>query len=386
MLKFKQFLDSLEEKYLLGLGRKTWQFLAIPAVLMVLLGAIWYLINSRPSSRVRVKLDKWEVYENKIDTTGRVVKEKACSSEIMKSSLDSLRKLVFFLEWDSLGRFEEKSYYITDKNGNYVYDRNSRDYVKAKKRVFITNERAVPNMLNAIYQQRYLDSMDLCGRIEVISAVWLLSSLYESKFLSTGTKFKDLCSQLEYHRNLNKEAVNTAKAINTIVDKDFRLISDNETLRRFYEILLHTLGSSFSNENIVLLDSIVSAHRALDPGKSGDPDDYFEVLKILQAANIEDPGHLSRAIEGFNADMSFYRELGLVKSLRHYLRLYREKLEWVENRKMNQQLSKAANRKKALNVILISLLSIGIMTIILLLFSIQRQMRQSKSLEEGGHR
>ncbi len=30
MLKFKQFLDSVEEKYLLGLGRKTWQLIIIP--------------------------------------------------------------------------------------------------------------------------------------------------------------------------------------------------------------------------------------------------------------------------------------------------------------------------------------------------------------------
>jgi hypothetical protein len=377
MQNFKKFLDALERKVLFPVGRRTWQIFAIGAILAVLIGALWYLANSVPASRVQVRINKWEVIENEIDTTSFVVESKGCTKEMVKSSLDSLQKRLYFLEWDSLGRFEERTYYVTDKYGNYIYNRNSWDYVKGKKRVFVPNEQAVPNRLNAIYEGRYIDSLDLCERKDLIATVYLLSGLYDPKFLASGTKFRDLCRQLEYNRNLDEAAVLNAQYINTLVDPSFRLIKDGETLERFYEILQFVLNSGISDEELILGDSVITAHRALGPTESANPDDYLEVLKIISSAKITNPKHLQRAIEDFNAEIAFYQDLGFLKSLRRYLELYYEKLEWAESQKMSQEQLKESNRKQAYDVIWMSLAAVGSITIILLLFSIQRQMRQS---------
>lgn len=83
-----------------------------------------------------------------------------------------------------------------------------------------------------------------------------------------------------------------------------------------------------------------------------------------------------RSIEDFIVEIKFYHEIGFIKSLRRYLNLYEDKLNWKENQKRRIQESKAANRWFALKYAGFAMLAIGIFTIILLLFSIQNILRK----------
>jgi hypothetical protein len=377
MLKIRQFLNQVEDKFLFPFGRRTWQILSVVAILVVSMGILWFIFNSRPGTPVRVVVNKWEVVENEIDTIAYQVEyESGCSKETVSASLDNLKKLLPLLEWDSLGRLETKSYYLTDRYGNYIYDEDSWSYKKGRRQVLVPNEGAVPNLLNEIYKSRYIDSLDYCGQLQIISTIQLLVSLYDPEFLQSGTKFVDLCNQFEYYRKLDEYSVLVALRINKIVDNQFRLISDNETLKRFYEILQYVLSSDASEEKLVHADSVISAHRRLGLGNKNIADEYFEAFRIVQSADITNPKHFKRAIEDFIVEIKFYHEIGFTKSLRRYLNLYEDKLNWKENQKRRIQESKAANRWFALKYAGFAMLAIGIFTIILLLFSIQNILRK----------
>ena len=93
MIKLKQLFNQIEEKILFPFGRKTWQILSVISIVVLLLGVIWFIINSRPSMPVRVKVDRWEVLENEIDTSEYVVKNvSGCKKEMIQTSLDILKK------------------------------------------------------------------------------------------------------------------------------------------------------------------------------------------------------------------------------------------------------------------------------------------------------
>lgn len=93
MNNFKQFLNQVEEKILFPFGRRTWQVLSVGAILVLVLVTLWFIFNSRPGLPIGVKVDKWEVVENELDTTIYIKKKNSnCSSEIVKTSLDSLKK------------------------------------------------------------------------------------------------------------------------------------------------------------------------------------------------------------------------------------------------------------------------------------------------------
>ena len=125
MIKLKQLFNQIEEKILFPFGRKTWQILSVISILVVLLGFIWFIINSRPSMPVRVTVDRWEVIENEIDTSEYVAQNISnCKKEMIQKSLDTLKKSLPMLEWDSLGRIETKSYNLKDRYGNNVYIKN----------------------------------------------------------------------------------------------------------------------------------------------------------------------------------------------------------------------------------------------------------------------
>lgn len=374
---FKQFFNQIEEKILFPFGRRTWQILSVCSILLLLLGAIWFIYNARPGAPIRVKVDKWEVVENEIDTIDYSKnKESNCSKELINTSLTKLKEMIPLLEWDSLGSYQVRTFNLKDRFGNDIYTKNSWLPIKVKKHVFVPNENAVPNLLNEIFKSRYIDSLDYCAQLQVLSSIQLLVSLYNPDFLQSEPRFKDLCSQFEYHRRLDEFTINDAIRLNKMMDFGFISISNKETLKRFYQILDYVLLKGIKEEELLQAEKVITANRNLGFDDEESSDEYFLVFKILQSSAVENPKQLKRAIDDFTKEIKFYHEIGLVKSLKRYLKLYDEKLNWRENQKSRDNSIKAENRLLAITTAGIALLTICVLTIILLLFSIQNMLKK----------
>ena len=231
-------------------------------------------------------------------------------------------------------------------------------------------------MLNEIFKSRYIDSLDYCAQLQVLSSIQLLVSLYKPDFLQSETRFKDLCSQFEYNRRLDEFTINDAIRLNKMMDFGFISISNKETLKRFYQILDYVLLKGIKEEELLQSEKVITANRNLGFDDEESSDEYFLVFKILQSSAVENPKQLKRAIDDFTKEIKFYHEIGLVKSLKRYLKLYDEKLNWRENQKSRDNSIKAENRLLAITTAGIALLTICVLTIILLLFSIQNMLKK----------
>lgn len=373
----KQFFNQIEEKILFPFGRRTWQILSVCSIILLLFGAIWFIYNARPGAPIRVKVDKWEVVENEIDTVDYSKnKESNCSKELINNSLNKLKKMIPLLEWDSLGSNQVRTFNLKDRFGYDIYSKNSWLPIKVKKQVFVTNENAVPNMLNAIFKSRYIDSLDYCAQLEILSSIQLLVSIYNTDFLQSENRFKDLCRQFEYSRRLDEFMIKDAIRVNKMTDSGFIYISNKETLKRFYQILNYILLHGMKEEELLQAEKVITSNRNLGFDDVDSSDEYFLVFKILQSSDVENPTQLKRAIEDFIKEIKFYHEIGLVKSLKRYLKLYDEKLNWKESQKSRDNSIKAENRILAITISAIALLTISVLTIILLLFSIQNLLKK----------
>ena len=57
----KKFFNSMEERFVFPIGRKTWQILALFSLLGLALSITYFLLNSTPTSRDSVSVSKYEV-------------------------------------------------------------------------------------------------------------------------------------------------------------------------------------------------------------------------------------------------------------------------------------------------------------------------------------
>jgi hypothetical protein len=161
-----------------------------------------------------------------------------------------------------------------------------------------------------------------------------------------------------------------------MMDFGFISISNKETLKRFYQILDYVLLKGIKEEELLQAEKVITANRNLGFDGEESSDEYFLVFKILQSSAVENPKQLKRAIDDFTKEIKFYHEIGLVKSLKRYLKLYDEKLNWRENQKSRDNSIKSENRLLAITTAGIALLAICVLTIILLLFSIQNMLKK----------
>ena len=72
----KKFFNSMEEKFVFPISRRTWQICALMALVGLSAFIVWFLINSFPASKDKVVVKKTEVVENRIDTTTNVADTK----------------------------------------------------------------------------------------------------------------------------------------------------------------------------------------------------------------------------------------------------------------------------------------------------------------------
>jgi hypothetical protein len=365
----------MEEKFVFPIGRRTWQILALIALLGLAAYIIWFAINSTPTSRDNVKVSRNEVINNQIDTvsTVKVVNEPtACEPKDYKTYEDSLKKDLPMGEWMKLGDSSEpfNDYYI-DENGNYVIDEYG-NYVFVQKRNFYPNPAAIPNILENVFSSRGLDTSQICERIEILKILHLLNGFTQIDYLNKEA-FSSYAALISNSREINMNLISKSAELNERIDGNKLLVQNKESLIQFIKYIEYVNRKNITDEQIEICISLLDQHRKLS-SPLFKKKNYFDLAEIVFECNIPTK-ELSVAISDFKGDLEYYDKNDLKKSLKRYLNLYEDKLSMAEMNKTSKVIKKASNRSFSLLAMGVCFASIISIATILLLYSIQQLLR-----------
>jgi len=366
----KKFFNSMEERFVFPIGRRSWQILSLLGLILLTLSILYFVVNSTPTSRESVSVSKAEVIGDKVDTTATVVETTpaTCSDQDYKNWLDTLKKDLTNSEWVKLGDSTEPyTEYAKDEYGSYIQD-SEGNFLTYQKRDFKPNTAAIPNVLELIYNSKGLDSSSYCEKIEVIKLLHFLNKKTEKNYLEKEGVFyyASGISELPAANMTILEKSFTLKAAIELSDKK---ISSLEELNEAWRYIRYLSTNSVSDKHVDIAISTIKAHSELKK-KEYPSNKYFDIAELVFNSNlkIED---LSTAMEDFNEEISFYDSNDLYKSLRKFLKLYEEKVERAEAKKEMKSIEKSLHRTQSLTYAAGAFLAIVAIASILLLFSIQ---------------
>ena len=366
----KKFFNSMEERFVFPIGRRSWQILSLLGLILLTLSILYFVVNSTPTSRESVSVSKAEVIGDKVDTTATVVETTpaTCSDQDYKNWLDTLKKDLTNSEWVKLGDSTEPyTEYAKDEYGSYIQD-SEGNFLTYQKRDFKPNTAAIPNVLELIYNSKGLDSSSYCEKIEVVKLLHFLNQKTEKNYLEKEGVFyyASGISELPAANMIILEKSFTLKAAIELSDKKIRSL---EELNEAWRYIRYLSTNSVSDKHVDIAISTIKAHSELKK-KEYPSNKYFDIAELVFNSNlkIED---LSTAMEDFNEEISFYDSNDLYKSLRKFLKLYEEKVERAEAKKEMKSIEKSLHRTQSLTYAAGAFLAIVAIASILLLFSIQ---------------
>jgi hypothetical protein len=377
MKKIKSFLNTMEERYFFPIGRRTWQILSLIAFLLLSGCIVYFLTNSTPTSRESIKVTKEEVVEQKIDTQAVVETPVAsCQLSELQSSYDSLKAYTSKLEWKNLGDSSGlETIIVTDENGNYIY--NDFGYpltTEAKK--FIENDTAIPNIVENIFKNRGIDSSDICERINIIKTLVQFCKITSPKFTNSNVfiYYSRICAESS---SINANQVQSSFSFKTKLEGKQTLISNEDDIRVFSGYLNYIIENSIDESKLNTAIELITKHRELNSKNKYDNNEYFEIAKLILEIELSSE-ELVDAIHSFTVDIEYYDNNNLYKSLKTYLKLYKEKIEIAESEKLMRESEKVANRSISITYGMYAFFSIVGIATILLLFSIQNILKQNQ--------
>lgn len=366
--KIKNLFNSMEEKYVFPIGRRTWQILSFFGLLGLALGIVWLGVNMTPTLRDSVHISKDEVKNNAVNINPVAVETSPnCTEKEVQNYLDSIRGLTPNLEWKNLGEFEEEVYYLQDEYGGLIYDYENYTYKTGTREVFQPNPSAIPNIFQFVYDNESIDSSDFCSKKAIVEISFLLLKQFDKKFISEeGPTF--IREIVQWSNNLTIDQAKSGITINKISNPKVKFIStQKDTKHLVNSIDLTKNGYSEKQKSEGL--RIITEHQSLK--KDIEPSDYLEVIKITGESGISDEEDLENAVSDFIEDIKFYHNNGLVRSYKKYISLYNEKLNTAIQEQLIAKAEKVENRMKSLMLIGAGFFSVITIAIILLLFSIQ---------------
>ena len=359
----------MEEKFIFPIGRKSWQILSLIGLLVLVLSILYFLANSTPTSRDNVNISKSEVIDNKVDTTAAVVvSSSSCTDENYNQWVDTLKQDLPNSEWKNLGdSSDQKIEYVTDSYGNYVQDEYG-NYSTITKKVFKPNPVAIPNILNDIYSKKGYDSSSICQKIEVIKMLHYLNNKIDKGYLAKEAFFYNAYF-IQQSGSITLNKLEQAYALISIIESGEKIIKEQKDLISAWKYINYIVSNSVTQSQIDIVTNLIKAHKTL-PTKIFPASRYFELAESVFDNNLNEVD-LTTAINAFTEDISYYDNNDLFKSLKRYLKLYRDKVEIAEQKKSMKTMEKALNRTKSLTAAGAAFLSIVAVASILLLFSIQ---------------
>jgi hypothetical protein len=374
MKKIRAFFNSMEERFVFPISRRTYQIVALLALVILGGAAVWLLVNTTPTSQDDVVISKSEVIQNQIDTAvvSKEPAQSACTVETYKAWLDTLKSDLPNEEWKKLGEYVDET--VPNENYDY-YSENNTEPEYITKKVFQANPEAVPNMLDAVYASRGIDSTAYCEKIVVLESLHYLIIKSSSEYKSAG--YRNYLSLLEYNPATTKaDFVNTFELESGIELKEV-FIEDQKTLELFFEYFKFYMNEKPSEVRVDLAINTLKNHYKVGQGnRKKDREDYFEVASIIIKSDLTDE-ELTKALDGYNSEMAFYSQNGLLATLHKYLKLYEEKLSIALAKQAAEKERKAQQRLLSFYGIAGAFAAIISVAGILLLFSIQNILKRN---------
>jgi len=372
----KKFFNSMEERFVFPIGRRTWQIIAMVALLGLAAFIIWFLFNLTPTGRDNVKISKSEVVENKIDTAvavETVIVKESCTKTEFDQLYDSLKKDLPNSEWNKLGDSSEPmNVYLQDDLGNYVYDEYGNMQIVAKRN-YIKNEQAIPNIIDMLFNKRGYDTTNICNRIEILKSLHLLNGITQSEYLSKEGIFY-YCNILSENREIDYLLISKSIDLKNQIDGKSVLVKSTDDLESCLKYINYVSSNNVSDEQIQACLKLINAHRKLNNGVYSQKK-YFDIAEIVFESRLS-IDELKNALTGFESDIEYYDKNDLKKSLSRYLRLYGDKLSIAEMKKTQKEFEKSKNREFSKLAMLICFASIISIATILLLYSIQQLLKE----------
>lgn len=369
--KIKNFLNSIEEKYVFPIGRRTWQILSFVGLLILLIGIIWLIVNLTPTSRDSVNISKEEVKNNALDTQAIEKSISDCTAKDVQNYLDSIKVLTPNMEWKNLGQMEDELYFLEDEFGNYIYDEDPYLAKTGIKKVFRLNSEAIPNIFESIYKDSYIDSLDFCSKNSIVEKTFTLLKPFDKSFIAKGNV--DFIREMaNLANNLNRDQINTSILINEITNSKIKSIATDRDAEHFGKCINEANSGDYSVAELNASKNLVSSHSGLKKVKKTlDLDDYLDLVKITGNTEIIEDDEITSAVKGFIDDIKFYDENDLVRSYKKYMSLYEEKLNRAIDKQIAKKAEKADNRADSFMALGAGFMTVVVIAIILLLFSIQ---------------
>jgi hypothetical protein len=373
MKKIRAFFNSMEEKFVFPISRRTYQIVALLALVILGGAAIWLLVNTTPTGQDDVVISKSEVIKNQIDTTTVVAQEKsACSEETYKAWMDTLRADLPNEEWKKLGEYVDET--VPNEKYDYYSENNSEPEFITKK-VFQANSEAVPNLLDKVYASRGIDSTDYCEKIIVVETLHYLIGKSSAEFKNIA--YRSYLGLLEYNPVTTKEDYVNTFELETGIELKEVFIEDDKTLNLFYDYFKFYMNEKPSKIRVDLAINTLKNHYKVGQGnRTKDRGDYFDVASIIIKADLSDE-ELTKALDGYNSEMAFYSRNGLLATLHKYLNLYEEKLAIALAKQAAEKERKAQQRLLSFYGIAGAFALIISVASILLLFSIQSILKRN---------
>jgi hypothetical protein len=375
MQKIRAFFNSMEERFVFPIGRRTYQTFALLALLLLGGAAFWLLINTTPTGKDDVVVSKSEVIQNQIDTTAAVSQEptkSACSEESYKAWVDTLKADLPKEEWKNLGQYIDEV--VPNEKYDYYSENNTEpEYITQK--TFQANLDAVPNMLNNLYLNQGIDSTDYCQKIAIMESLHYLISKTSNDYKSTG--YRNYLQVIQYNPGATKEDFVNSFELEAGIELKEVFIEDDKTLELYYDYFKFYMTEKPSQTRIDLAVNTLKNHYKVGQGnRKKDREDYFEVASIIIKSGLTDE-ELTSALDGYNSEMAFYSRNGLLATLHKYLKLYEEKLSMALAKQEAEKERKSQQRMYSLYGIAAAFAAIVSVAGILLLFSIQSILKRN---------
>lgn len=376
--KIKNLFNSMEEKYVFPIGRRSWQILSFVGLFVIVIGIIWLVINMTPTFRDSVYISKEEVKNNAVNNDSIIITEapisnSTCTAIEVQSYLDSIQALTPNMEWKNLGRYVEETYYLKDKYGEYIWDYENYTWKRGTRQVYKANPEAIPNIFQSTFDSKSLDSIDFCAKRDIVKISHLILKQFDKKYIEKlNPRF--ITGMVNWTSNLNFKHVNLGIRINKITNSNVNYISNDDEWRHLYECVT-TAEKNYSETVIDESLKLITKHQSVkknvgSPEYEVSPSGYLNIIQITGESDLAEKEELTYAISGFNEDLVYYGN-DFVSSYTKYMKLYSEKLNNVILEQSIAKLEKEENRMQSFMLMGAGFLIVITIAIILLLFSIQ---------------
>jgi|GEM_PF-2849118 len=336
-----QFLDWVEEKMLFPVGRRVWQSASVLVAVGVLGLLVLLVINLIPPKQHLVVITRDEVVEKRMDTT---------ILNTVREPLQLAKPRTQEVEIEKIGLAQWE----------YVVQRIAR----------------IPR--SEYFFERYFRAFGLAP--EEYEGRFAQFQPFDSLMFHTDSVFLNLI-YIDYLKTIEDNYIglndyNRIISIYKLLKTDNFFIQSGEDWGFLKECIRKFKYYNPTEEERRQVSRMVEASRDIQD-YSGNRWMPIELARETFDARLTDE-ELVQAVDMFLEDQISYKVLGMSKSYRNFLNLYREKKDYLESRYNAKQEARKARLSKFLTFIGYGVIALLALTFVLLFFSIERKLGKVK--------